>query len=289
MKTFLEYLIERRKTPLFGQAGEEWDEVVGAMNRGDIPMGFTRKNFQNALTATSSQPHDSINWKDVQNTDATNDGPDPHEIGRLYLKYKGKKLDPSALSKDPSIIALHRGGETLLAGNTRAMLGGSVKRIRVGGRKYNITAGSTNHHGSDNHLPQEPGTEPIPEGHVRLYHQTSLKYIPSIIKTGITIAHAKGIEGPRAVYATETPFYGEPGKTPTIEFSVPKNKFSSPFVLQDVSPKAFIAVHLPWHKHARYFENNQTVSASVLSGEHDDLLEDPIYGPAIRYHKKKYK
>ena len=148
---------------------------------------------------------------------------------------------------------------------------------------------SVTHHGSDDYLPPKPGTAPIPYGHVRLYHQTSLKNIPSIAKTGIIISHAKGIEGPKAVYATETPFYGEPGKTPTIEFSVPKDKFSSPFVLKDVSPEEFVAVHLPWHQHARYFENNPRVSDNVLSGEHDDMLEDPIYGPAIRYHKQKHK
>jgi hypothetical protein len=138
MKTFLEYLSERRKTPLFGQAGEEWGEVKGAMKRGDIPIGFTRKNFHKALSRASRQPHGSVNWDDIHNTDATNVGLNPHEISRLYSKYKGKKLDTSVLSKDPSIIAVH-GAEnknTLLAGNTRAMLGGKVLRIRVGGTKY---------------------------------------------------------------------------------------------------------------------------------------------------------
>ena len=138
MKTFLEYLSERRKTPLFGQAGEEWGEVKGAMKRGDIPIGFTRKNFQDALSRAFPQPHGSVNWDDIHNTDATNVGLYPHEISRLYREYKGKELDTSVLSKDPSIIAVH-GAEnknTLLAGNTRAMLGGKVLRIRVGGKYY---------------------------------------------------------------------------------------------------------------------------------------------------------
>ena len=148
---------------------------------------------------------------------------------------------------------------------------------------------STSHHGSDNYVPPEHGTEPIPEGHVRLYHQTSLKNIPGIVKTGINLSSAKGIEGPRAVYATETPFYGNPEKTPTIEFSVPSNKYSSPFVLQDVSPEEIIAVHLPWHRHARYIANNPGVLENVLSGKEDRLLEDPEFGPAVRYHKQKHK
>jgi hypothetical protein len=141
MKTFKQFLAERRKTPLSGQAGEEWGEVKGAINRGDIPRGFTRKNFQKALLAAPVQPHNSLDWDAISNTDARNDGPSPDEISRLYRKYKGKELDPSVLSTDPSIIANHGGQttsriqSTLLAGNTRAMLGGSVKRIRIGGKK----------------------------------------------------------------------------------------------------------------------------------------------------------
>ena len=114
----------------------------GAINRGDIPIGFTRKNFQTALAAAPVQPHSSINWDSVRNTDAKNVGPSPDEISRLYREYKGKELDTSVLSTDPSIIARHGGQttsriqSTLLAGNTRAMLGGLVKRIPVGGTKY---------------------------------------------------------------------------------------------------------------------------------------------------------
>ena len=138
MKSFKEYLSERRKTPLSGQAAEEWGEVKGAMKRGDIPIGFTRKNFQDALSRAFPQLYGSVNWDDIHNTDATNVGLYPHEISRLYREYKGKELDTSVLSKDPSIIAVH-GAEnknTLLAGNTRAMLGGSVKRIPVPGNTY---------------------------------------------------------------------------------------------------------------------------------------------------------
>ena len=136
MKSFSQYLSERRKTPLSGQAAQEWDEVRGAINRGDIPRGFTRKNFQKALAAAPVQPHNSLDWNAVRNTDAKNVGPSPDEISRLYREYKGKELDTSVLSTDPSIIAVHGAKNTLLAGNTRAMLGGKVLRIRVGGKYY---------------------------------------------------------------------------------------------------------------------------------------------------------
>ena len=53
-------------------------------------------------------------------------------------------------------------------------------------------------------LPAEPGTAPIPKDHVRLYHQTSSdKNLDSIRHTGIKLSHAKGYEGPKAVYADE--------------------------------------------------------------------------------------
>jgi len=144
-------------------------------------------------------------------------------------------------------------------------------------------------HGFEHYLPPEPGTTPIPEGHVRLYHQTSAENIPSIIKTGLNIGHARGIEGPKSIYADRTGFYGSPGSRPTIEFSVPAHKFDSPFVLQDVAPESFIAVHLPWHDRARYIGRDPDLLKSAKAGELDHLLDHPDYGPAIRHHKGKTK
>lgn len=143
MLSFLTYLTERRKTPLSGQAQQEWEEVKGAMKRGDIPVGFTRKNFQQSLAAAAIVPHSSIDWSRVQNTDAGTPGLDLGKITQLYSQYKaGKKLNPAVLSRDPSIIAVHGAPNhpesTLLAGNTRAMLGGPAKKIRVGGKRYQI-------------------------------------------------------------------------------------------------------------------------------------------------------
>ena len=75
----------------------------------------------------------------MSNTDAQAAPLPLSAASELYAKYKeGKRLDPSVLSSDPSIIAVHGSPErsTLLAGNTRAMLGGNVKTIRVGGQAY---------------------------------------------------------------------------------------------------------------------------------------------------------
>ena len=134
-------------------------------------------------------------------------------------------------------------------------------------------------------LPSAPGTEPIPEGHVRLYHQTGEENISSITSTGLTIDHAQGIEGPRAIYASEKGFYGDPTKRPTIEFHVPKEKWSDPFVLQDVPPENMIAAHLPWHRQARYMQDNDLVQAA-LNGKYDDLEGE--FAQAVAYVKRAH-
>ena len=135
-------------------------------------------------------------------------------------------------------------------------------------------------------LPPEPGTQPIPAGTVRLYHQTAEESIASIMRSGLDIEHAKGIEGPRAIYASETGFYGKPTDRPTIEFYVPKDKWDNPFVLEDVPPSHILAAHLPWHKLARYLEDNPKSLARSLAGEFDDLKGD--YAKAVAYIKHKH-
>ena len=135
-------------------------------------------------------------------------------------------------------------------------------------------------------LPSEPGTEPIKPGYVRLYHQTTEDNLKSIMRNGITIAHAQGIEGPRAIYASETGFYGAPGTRPTVEFQIPKNMWDSPFVLTDVSPDMIIAGHLPWHRRAQYILDHPNTMREVLAGQHDDLTGD--YAPAVAFIKRNY-
>lgn len=136
-------------------------------------------------------------------------------------------------------------------------------------------------------LPLSPGSTPIPSDHVRLYHQTSEENLEKIRKDGIRLDKAKGIEGPKSVYADEKGFYGSPKKQPTIEFSVPKNRYQPPFVTGTVEPKNIVAVHYPWHSHARYMEKSPEVRNEVLAGQHDDI-DDPHYQKAIRFIKLKY-
>ena len=58
----------------------------------------------------------------------------------------------------------------------------------------------------------------------------------------------------------------------------PRNR---PFVRVDsmldqgrVAPENIIAVHYPWHAHARYAENDPEIVKATLAGEHDFLLND---------------
>lgn len=137
-------------------------------------------------------------------------------------------------------------------------------------------------------LPPPPGTAPIPADHVRLYHQTSAKNLGAIKHQGILFDKARGIEGPRAIWADEKGFYGDPKDTPTVEFHVHKDRWKKPWVMGDVTPDEIIAVHRNWHQRARYIENHPNAIQQVLDGEHDDLMYDPEWGSAIRYIKHKY-
>jgi len=135
-------------------------------------------------------------------------------------------------------------------------------------------------------LPPLPGTSPIKPGHVRLYHQTSRDMIDQVAREGIQLSRARGIEGPRAIWAGEEPFYGSATKIPTIEFQVPEKNWDAPFVIQDeVLPSQFIAVHLPWHARARYILDNPKTLSGVLAGKFDYLMDESDYADAIKYVK----
>lgn len=144
----------------------------------------------------------------------------------------------------------------------------------------------------DTDVPLAPGESPIPEGNVRLYHQTDASNIQGILKKGITFENARGIEGPKAIYADEKGFYGKPGQVPTIEFSIPKERWSHPpFVLGDVKPSEIVAAHLPWHETVRYLEEFPEQIKRTLQGEHDSLMDgsNSKEDKAVRYIKQKYK
>ena len=143
------------------------------------------------------------------------------------------------------------------------------------------------------HLPAEPGTTPIPDGHIRLYHRTSISNMKSIANSGLSIDHAKGYEGPKAIYADPKGFYGKPGDIDDsrvdVEFHVPINKFKGTIVHMDEVPKEnIIAIHQNWHNTARSIRDDPKTLSRVLSGKHDNLL-DGSGGDQYKYSIKHIK
>lgn len=148
-------------------------------------------------------------------------------------------------------------------------------------------------------VPAEPGTTPIPDDHVRLYHQTSDSAISNIRRKGLEPRQPR--EGPRGIYASKPDskgrgFYDHPENKPTIEFSVPKDDYKyPPFVAQDkVEPSSIIAGHKPWHRTVRYIDSDPEQRKAIENGEADHLLNDPILKgdptvTAIRFIKKRAK
>lgn len=160
------------------------------------------------------------------------------------------------------------------------------------------TSNPTDHLG----LPPEPGTAPIPKGHVRLFHQTSSsENLDKISKEGIRFDKAKGIEGPKGIWSAEPTkdkegrakgFYDRADSKPTAEFHIPEEEWEkikrhplTPHVIQrDINSKEIVAIHHPWHKHVRYMAKHGMLDR-VKNGEFDDLIDHEEYGPAIKHIK----
>ncbi len=150
----------------------------------------------------------------------------------------------------------------------------------------------------------EPGTIPIPPGHVRLYHYFPGNQIENIRQNGIDITYARGetYGEPNSVWASAQ----KPSKSHTfVEFSVSKDDpswlINKPTTERDVQaiqdygsdvafgrtikPEEFIAIHEPWHGHYRYIMNDPQLLEEVRQGKFDYLLDDEEYASAI--HKIK--
>jgi len=160
-------------------------------------------------------------------------------------------------------------------------------------------------------VPLEPGTAPIPPNHVRLYHYT--KYETSanaaldqfqaaqrLRQEGIDINKARGSTygEPNVVWASSE----MPGRTKVFaEFSMamddprwaqgkPENQTPQEYEARkgncyfygSILPNEIIAVHESWHFQYRYIMKNPEVQKDIANGEHDRLLNDPEYGPAVR-------
>jgi hypothetical protein len=145
-------------------------------------------------------------------------------------------------------------------------------------------------------LPPDPGTAPVPEGHVRLWHYTPLENVPSIREHGLQRSYARGDAGdhdlsdPSAgVWAsTKRPddiLNNHSGGAAVVEFHAHPEEISghaeSPWhamnkdrtwdqdkvrewgegyhhviMRGDVHPSQIAAIHEPWHGSARYMRDD---------------------------------
>jgi SPP1 gp7 family putative phage head morphogenesis protein len=167
------------------------------------------------------------------------------------------------------------------------------------------TRNANPNHGPDGRFssgPVELGSLPIPEGHIRLYHYT--KGAPQEVREqGLLHSKARGhtYGEPDMVWGSTQP--PDPNIHNIAEFHVPANdeaismNAEKPYgdltewmkgnhhvgLTRDVKPDELLAVHEPWHQRYHYANSNPDVKEAILAGEHDDLLANPEYGPAIRH------
>lgn len=146
----------------------------------------------------------------------------------------------------------------------------------------------------------EPGTAPIPQGHVRLFHYTD--NLPAIRREGIRLGAARGetYGEPNQVWAAAgIPRRGMLDYKDFVEFSADPNDLdigrgSAPEDLEargshvtlprDVPKSQVVATHEPWHKSARYLmEYDDDYVASLLD---DDWRGETGTAKALEFHRR---
>jgi hypothetical protein len=161
---------------------------------------------------------------------------------------------------------------------------------------------------AEDELPPKPGTAPIPKGHIRLFHYTDAKNLPSIREHGLLESHARGDSGdgnlrdPSAgVWASTHP----PKDGHIVEFHAHPDEISdraeSPhrhtaeefqennhhvIMRGDVKPEQIVAIHEPWHGHAHYILDSEDLLAATKRGANDHAMQFPDYAKAITHVKK---
>jgi hypothetical protein len=159
-------------------------------------------------------------------------------------------------------------------------------------------------------LPPEYGSTPVPEGMVRFNHYTFPSSVPGIREHGLLRSRSEEAFGKMAtehpqIFATA----GEPDKDtlrnrPVVEGWADPSKDldigsdwpahdleerrSVITMRGDVPPDRIIAVHEPWHHNVRTILGDEHYLRDTLSGANDHALDDPDWGPAIRYVKRMH-
>jgi hypothetical protein len=170
----------------------------------------------------------------------------------------------------------------------------------------------------EDHIPPEPGSQPVPEGHVRLFHYTSTEALPSIREKGLSTQHARGhtYGEPSVVWAAAgmpkegsfhshnyVEFHADPsrgrdldigehyGQGGSVQEHVAHLESHQSHVTMrgDVPPSRIMAVHEPWHSHVRYLESDPQTLHDYTQGDFKDTdTGDPGTDKALAYVRAKH-
>lgn len=177
----------------------------------------------------------------------------------------------------------------------------------------------------EDHLPPPPGSQPVPEGHVRLFHYTDPEAVSSIAEHGLQQSKARGSTygEPNMVWAAagmpkperfyDRPFVefhahpqhdldigamygragrrGDPAETAAAtEYSQHLESHRSHVTMQgDVPPSRILAIHEPWHAHARYLEESPSTREMHTTGDFADWeTGDPETDKALSWVRQKH-
>lgn len=144
--------------------------------------------------------------------------------------------------------------------------------------------------------PVEPGTRPIPAGHVRIYHYSSAP-ADKLRNEGLLFGSARGESYGEPNFVWGSTYQPDLTTHNVVEFHVPVEDLSRSLnypdkdadlnewmkghhhvgLKRDVRPEEILAVHEPWHDKYLYAKNDPDILRATLAGEHDHLLGAPGY------------
>lgn len=173
----------------------------------------------------------------------------------------------------------------------------------------------------EDHLPPEPGSQAIPESHVRLWHYTEESNLPSIRKQGLLQSKARGESygEPSVVWAAahekqpersglyERPyveFHADPARGRELDIGEHYGQGGSlqehiqhmyrtrshVTMRSDVPTSRILGVHEPWHAHVRYLESDPHTLHDYTEGDFKDTdTGDPHTDKALAYVRAKHR
>ena len=136
-------------------------------------------------------------------------------------------------------------------------------------------------------LPPALGEAPLPDGYVRMYHQTPSANLPSIREEGLLWDRGRGFEGPKGVWISDKPFYESSPNLATIEIAIPaedREQMGRIASIGDIPPEQFLTINEEWHDRVRQIVQEQRYMDALANGEYDDVLEDEglVNDPSVR-------